>query len=104
MHGHLVKERKELDLRALENMAVKKTLWQDVLARFLKNKSGIAGFVIVVIMILLILFAPLLTRFDYDAQSFPDRFCIRVLYIRSVRITSGGIYSHGCFTAGAFHL
>ena len=74
MHGHLVKERKELDLRALENMAVKKTLWQDVLARFLKNKSGIAGFVIVVIMILLILFAPLLTRFDYDAQSFPDRF------------------------------
>jgi peptide/nickel transport system permease protein len=55
-------------------MAVKKTLWQDVLARFLKNKSGIAGFVIVVIMILLILFAPLLTRFDYDAQSFPDRF------------------------------
>ncbi|NLV49329.1 MAG: ABC transporter permease [Clostridiales bacterium] len=73
MLRHLVKEKKESNPRTPEDISVKKALWQDVLARFLKNKSGIVGFSIVVIMILLIIFAPVITRFDYDAQSFPDR-------------------------------
>ena len=68
------RELKEREARALEDMAVKKSLWKDVLARFLKNKSGIVGFIIVFVMILLIIFALLLTKYDYAKQSFPERF------------------------------
>ncbi len=70
----MYRQMKEKEARQLEDMAVKKSLWKDVVARFLKNKSGIVGFIIVFIMIMLILFAPLLTHYDYAKQSFRDRF------------------------------
>lgn len=70
----MTKKKKEAQAQVLEDMAVKKTLWRDVIARFMKSKSGVIGFIIVFVMILLIIFAPIITKYDYAAQSFGDRF------------------------------
>jgi len=94
MFGQRYKEKKENTARSLEGMAVKKTLWQDVLARFLKNKSGIVGFVIVAVMILLILFAPFITKYDYAQQVFSERF----LYPSSTHLFGTDNFGRDLFT------
>ena len=70
-----VKSRKKKDeLHLLEDAVAKRTQWRDVLSRFLRSKTGVVGFCIVAILLFLIIFAPLLTSYKYDEQSFPERF------------------------------
>ena len=58
----------------LENMTNKRTLWGDVLSRLLRNKIGMLGLAIVSLLLILIVFAPVFTSYDYAEQSFPERF------------------------------
>ena len=52
----------------------KKALRRDVLSRFLRSKTGLVGLIIVIILLFLIICAPLLTQYEIDGQSFPERF------------------------------
>lgn len=60
-------------LKAAED-ARKKGQWRDIISRLFRNKIGLLGVVVVVLLVILTVFAPLFTRYQYDAQSFPDRF------------------------------
>ena len=46
----------------------------DVLKRFIRSKLGMLGFFIVVILVTLILFAPILAKYDYAAQDIRNKF------------------------------
>jgi peptide/nickel transport system permease protein len=52
----------------------KKGQWRDIILRLFRNKIGLLGVIIVALLIILTVAAPLFTRYQYDAQSFPDRF------------------------------
>jgi peptide/nickel transport system permease protein len=62
-----VKRKKTAPLR-------KKGQWRDIILRLFRNKIGLLGVIIVALLIILTVAAPLFTRYQYDAQSFPDRF------------------------------
>ncbi len=68
-----LKEKKEY-VATLENTAKKRSQWRDIFGRLLRNKLGMVGFAIVAILLILIIFAGLFTRFPYDEQSFGERF------------------------------
>ncbi|MDR1589059.1 MAG: ABC transporter permease [Oscillospiraceae bacterium] len=59
---------------ALADVTRKRGQWSDVLSRLFRNKIGLLGVIIVLLLVVLTVFAPLFTRYPYDAQSFPDRF------------------------------
>ncbi len=46
----------------------------DIAARMLRNKLGMVGLIIIVVLLILVIFAPLFTKYPYFEQSFPDRF------------------------------
>jgi peptide/nickel transport system permease protein len=52
----------------------KRSQWHDIRYRFIRNKLGMLGFVIVVTLLTLILLAPVLTTYDYAAQNFSSKF------------------------------
>ena len=68
------KEEKKQEEQQLAEVAAKGALWRDVLSRFLRTKTGVFGFFIIVILLFLVIFAPFLTKYKYDKQSFPEAF------------------------------
>lgn len=48
--------------------------WRDVLRRLFRNKLAVVGLVIVVVIVLGVVFAGVLTPYDYDAQDYGSRF------------------------------
>ncbi len=46
----------------------------DIVARFVRNKLGMLGLAIIVILLILVIFAPIFTKYPYFEQSFKDRF------------------------------
>ncbi len=54
--------------------AAKGALRRDIITRFLKRPTGIIGLSIVVLLLLITIFAPFLTRYEYDGQNFPEAF------------------------------
>lgn len=60
--------------KELEEMTHKGTMMHDVMVRFSKNKIGIVGLVIVGVLLILVIFAPLFTRYDFAEQVFTERF------------------------------
>ena len=58
----------------LAEMAKKKGQWRDVIQRLFRNKLAVVGLVIIVILLFSTVFAPLLTKYDYAEQVFPNRF------------------------------
>lgn len=59
---------------SLADMSTKHGQWHDVLVRLLKNKLAVLGLIIVVVLVFSVVFADLLTAYDYDAQDFSNRF------------------------------
>ncbi|RDY23076.1 ABC transporter permease [Romboutsia maritimum] len=46
------------------------TFWQDARKRLFKNKGAVAGLIILICIILLAIFAPMFSKFDYKSQNF----------------------------------
>ena len=67
------KKKKEY-VESLESVARRHSQWRDILVRLIRNKLGMVGLIIVVVLILLIVFAGVLTWFPYDKQDFMHRF------------------------------
>ncbi len=70
----VINEAKKKETDDLAATAAKGALWKDVLSRFLRSRAGVFGLIVVVILIFMVVFAPLLTHYQYDVQSFPERF------------------------------
>lgn len=67
-------ERVETDLKEAE--AIKRpslTYWKDVWRRLKENKLAMFGLTIIVILILLAIFAPMLSQYSYETQSLKER-------------------------------
>jgi peptide/nickel transport system permease protein len=67
------KKREQLT-RDMADIARKKSQWGDVWKRLLRNKLGMVGFVIVAALVIIVVLAPILTKYDYDLQDFDHRF------------------------------
>jgi peptide/nickel transport system permease protein len=52
----------------------KRSQWADIIARFSRNKIGMFGFSIVVILLILVIFAPLFTKHDHAFQDLTNKF------------------------------
>ena len=70
------KEQKQAieDTEALDDAVRKQGQWKDIIRRLFKNKLGTIGFILVVLLIVLSIFAPLFTRYDPSFQDFGARF------------------------------
>jgi len=68
-------KQREKYVDSLEDAAAgRHSQWGDVLHRLFRNKLSVVGLVIVSIIVLAVIFAPLLTRYDYSAQDPTNRF------------------------------
>jgi peptide/nickel transport system permease protein len=71
----LITTKKKQDyMRTMEAMTRKRTQWRDIARRLIKNKLAVVGLVIVVVLLVLVVFAGLFTRYQYDAQDFVSKF------------------------------
>ena len=68
------KKQKEQIANDLVEMSRRKSQASEIFARLLRNKLGMVGFIIIIALLVLVIFAPLFTKFPYDLQSFPDRY------------------------------
>ncbi len=62
------------DAEMLDDAVRKQGLWKDIVRRLFKNKLGTIGFILVVILIVLSIFAPVFTKYDPSFQDFGARF------------------------------
>jgi peptide/nickel transport system permease protein len=67
-------KKKKAYIETLETAARRHSQWSDILSRLLRNKLGMFAFIIVAVLLLLIIFAGVLTWFPYGKQNFADRF------------------------------
>jgi peptide/nickel transport system permease protein len=70
----ITKSQQEKYTQDLAQIARRKSQWGDVVQRFLKNKLGMLGFIIISVLVILVVFAPILARQDYAFQDFGSRF------------------------------
>ena len=75
------KKKKEELAKSLEEMTHKRSQWKDVMGRLLRNKIGMVGLGICVILIILVVFAGVFTRYNPLEQVFPERFCTPALIL-----------------------
>jgi peptide/nickel transport system permease protein len=67
------REKKEY-VESLEALTRKKSQWKDILGRLIRNRLGLVGLSIVAVLLILIIFAGLFTKYNYAAQNFTNRF------------------------------
>lgn len=67
-------KRKKEYIETLETAVRRHSQWRDIFRRLLRNKLGTVGLIIVAVLVLLILFAGILTWFPYEEQDFMRRF------------------------------
>ena len=70
----LTKQQKAKQSDDLLAFTRKESQWKDIFARLIRNRLGIVGLVIVAMLVILVLFAPLFTKYNYSAQDFGSRF------------------------------
>jgi len=70
----MMKTSKKRRIEQLEDIAATSSPFKDVVKRMLRNKIGMVGLIIVVVLLVLSIFAPLFTRYDPALQSFAERF------------------------------
>lgn len=68
------KKQKEKLADELTAMSKRNTRTADILSRLVRNKLGMLGLIIIVVLLVLVIFAPVFTKYSYDAQSFKDQF------------------------------
>ncbi len=59
----------DVDTADLAQFEQGRSLWQDALARLLRNYLAVAGFIVIVIMVLLALLAPWIAPYPYEEQN-----------------------------------
>ncbi|MDR1299324.1 MAG: ABC transporter permease [Oscillospiraceae bacterium] len=64
----MTREKKEQYIERMEDSARKQSQWRDVFRRLFRNKLSVVGLIIVLLIVLAVVFAPLLTRYDYGKQ------------------------------------
>ena len=69
------KKEQERCIDELEQRSRKKGQWRDIMGRLLRNKLGMVGLCILVVLLILVIFAGVFTKYDYSYQNFPDKFC-----------------------------
>ena len=67
-------KKQEKHAQDMAQIARKKSQWRDVWQRLLRNKLGMLGAVIIVVLVVLVAFAPLFARQDYAFQDYMARF------------------------------
>ena len=70
------KRKKSNDVTVLENAARRKSQWRDVFRRLVRNKLGMVGLCIVVILVILTVFAGVFSTSHYNAQDYTIRFML----------------------------
>ena len=70
----LTAKQKREHMETMEELTKRHGQWQDTLRRLLRNKLAVVGLVIVVVIVFGVVFAGLLTSYDYDAQDYGSRF------------------------------
>ena len=68
------RKQKERIARELVDMSRRNSQFSEIFARLLRNKLGMVGFIIIIGLLVLVIFAPLFTSYPYDLQVFPERF------------------------------
>ncbi len=68
------RKKQETYIQSLEGMTRKHSQWRDVMHRLFKNRLAIVGLILVAAVLFATIFANFLTPYDYNAQSFGDRF------------------------------
>jgi len=68
------RKQKEKIAQDLADMARRKSQWGDIWARLLRNKLGMLGLIIVAILVILVVFAGLFSKYPYDLQQFTKKF------------------------------
>lgn len=58
----------------METLLKRRSQWQDTLRRLFRNKLAVVGLVIVAVIVFSVIFADILTPYEYDAQVYKDRF------------------------------
>ena len=71
------RKQKERIARELVDMSRRNSQFSEIFARLLRNKLGMVGFIIIIVLLVLVIFAPLFTSYPYDLQVFPERFSAR---------------------------
>ena len=67
------KQKKQLE-NDLVMMTKSNSRIADIFSRLLRNKLGMLGFIIIIALLILVIFAPLFTNYAYDIQNFGERF------------------------------
>jgi len=71
----MMSRRKQAEyIESMEAMSRKHGQGRDVFKRLIRNKLGMVGLIIVAVLLILVIFAPVFTKYDYDMQSFPEKF------------------------------
>lgn len=73
----MIKTKRMRNDKAIEHsieITRKRSQWADIIARFSRNKIGMFGFSIVVILLILVIFAPLFTKHDHAFQDLTNKF------------------------------
>ncbi len=65
----ITRKQKEQHIRSLEQMSKKHSQWGDVLRRLLRNKLAMVGLAIVLIIVLAVVFADVISPYDYAEQN-----------------------------------
>lgn len=60
----------------MEQINRRRGLWRDILGRLFRNKLGTFGLIIVIVLLILIIFAGVFTKYEYSAQDFGSRFLL----------------------------
>ena len=68
------KKRQDEDLELMVSMSRKRSQWLDTVGRLLRNRLGLVGLSIVVILLVLTIFAGIFTPYDYAKQSLKEAF------------------------------
>ena len=68
------RRQKEKLANDLVNMSKKNSRLSDIMSRLVRNKLGMLGLIIIAVLIILVVFADLFTKYPYDLQNFMERF------------------------------
>ena len=68
------RKQKEKLANDLVAMSRRNTRTADILSRLVRNKLGMLGLFIIAVLLILVIFAPLFTKYPYDLQSPKDKF------------------------------
>ena len=69
----MTRKKKKEYTETLETMTRKRSQWGDIFGRLIRNKLGMVGLVLVALMLILVIFPGLFTKYDYSDQDFMNR-------------------------------